>query len=719
MSETIQRTVVKFTLVRIFASVLLVCFSTNSVLAVVCLCTSPLFPSTPTSLNPVGSGPEGIETGDFNGDSKADLITANYSASNVSILLGNGNGSFGTAINFPLGGNNQRAVVVADFNQDGKLDFATTNSSSSSISVGYNNFNNGQLAFQIATFHTYDNPSVPVSPFRLTTGYFNNDGATDIATCNNDGTVSVFLNQLTTFSKRSNFLLSGSDLRSIRSADFNGDGFHDIVASGEAAPGDTSPIYVMINGTIPEGTNGWKWTVNRPPSPSERIFSSITGDFNNDGKSDIVTASSDLYGGNAIRTFLGNGNGTFSQSPVIASFMHYRGGGIKAGDFNLDRKLDIALAGGYNGSPSLNVFFALNQGNGQFGETTVLNLGPGHVPTDTAVGDFNGDGKPDAAFSVSGDVSTAEVFLNTHNENAISKTDYDRDGRTDYAVWRPSVGDWYIANSFFPNNPNKQISYHFGAYGDIPVQGDYDGDKKTDFAVFRLNNNTWYILHSSSNGPFVSQLWGASNDKLVPGDYDGDCKTDIAIYRPSLGLWCIIKSSNGAQQYIQFGANDDIPIQGDYDNDGKTDLAVFRPSNNTWYIQRSTAGFFAQQWGAASDKPVPGDYDGDCKTDIAVFRPSTGGWHIVKSSGGFLNYQVGISTDTPQQGDYDGDGKTDAAIWRPSSGLWSVLKSSDFNVYPFNASPPPPPTNQYWGANGDIPTASIYPVQPASIYPPQ
>lgn len=473
----------------------------------------------------------------------------------------------------------------------------------------------------------------------------------------------------------------------------------------------------MLNGTVPTlGGNGWTWNVNRPLAFQEPVINSVTGDFDNDGKSDDLVVGSS-YG--FIRVFRGNSNGTLTKIGDGYGVQNYRGGGLSAGDFNLDKRLDITGASGDNNY--FNGFFALNSGDGQFNNITSVNLDFYHVPTDTAIGDFNDDGRPDMAFAVisTTTINTVEVFLNTHNENAISKTDYNRNGGTDYAVWRPSVGEWYIANSFFPNDSNKQINYHFGADGDIPVQGDYDGDKKTDFAVFRLNNNTWYILHSSSNGPFVSQLWGANYDKMVPGDYDGDCKTDIAIYRPSLGLWCIIKSSNGSQQYIQFGANDDIPIQGDYDNDGKTDLAVFRPSNNTWYIQRSTAGFFAQQWGAASDKPVPGDYDGDCKTDIAVFRPSTGGWHIVKSSGGFLNYQVGISTDTPQQGDYDGDGKTDAAIWRPSSGLWSVLKSSDFNVYPFNASPPPPPTNQYWGTNGDIPTASIYPVQPASIYPPQ
>lgn len=724
MSETIQRTVVKFTLVKIFAFVLLVCFSTNSVLAVVCLCTSPLFST--FSEYSAGSEVDEIETGDFNKDLKLDLIVINKNTNSVSILLGNGSGGFSAQPPIslvdpfnPQNPINPQDVVVADFDEDSKLDFATSNSASNNITVGYNQTpTNGSLAFEIKRYTAFDNPSISVNPKKLTVVDFNDDGKLDIATCNDDNnnTVSVFeYVGARAFSKRTNYVLSSAyDLHSISTADFNNDGWADIVATGLGS-GDTIKIYVMLNGKMPDASGtGWIWSVDRPQNANGSqiinhfvIYRSITGDFDNDGKTDDLIAAD---GEGFIYVFLGNNSGKliFDHSIGIAN---YFGGGLSAGDFNLDGKLDFAAAGHaklYN--PSTLVHFALKLDNGQFGNVTSVNLNLGHIPTTTAVGDFNGDGRSDVASSVA-TANTAAVFLNTHNENAISKTDYNRNGGTDYAVWRPSVGDWYIANSFFPNDPNKQINYHFGAYGDIPVQGDYDGDKKTDFAVFRLNNNTWYILHSSSNGPFISQLWGASNDKLVPGDYDGDCKTDIAIYRPSLGLWCIIKSSNGSQQYTQFGANDDIPVQGDYDHDGKTDLAVFRPSNNTWYIQRSTAGFLAQQWGATADKPVPGDYDGDCKTDIAVFRPSTGGWHIIKSSGGFLNYQVGTSTDTPQQGDYDGDGKTDAAIWRSTTGDWWVLKSSHFNVYPFNLSTPPPPTVQNWGANGDIPTASIYPVQ--------
>jgi predicted NUDIX family NTP pyrophosphohydrolase len=190
-----------------------------------------------------GSLPLSVAVGDFNGDGVQDLAVANELSANVSVLLGNGDGTFQAVVNFGAG-NFPSSVAVGDFNGDGAQDLAVANNSSNNVSVL---LGNGDGTFTAAV-----NFGAGARPFSVAVGDFNGDGVQDLAVANEgtsafftDGNVSVLLgNGDGTFQAAVNFG-AGSNPWSVTVGDFNGDGAQDLAVANH----HSANVSVLINNT--------------------------------------------------------------------------------------------------------------------------------------------------------------------------------------------------------------------------------------------------------------------------------------------------------------------------------------------------------------------------------------------------------------------------------------------------------------------------------------
>lgn len=293
--------------------------------------------------------------------------------------------------------------------------------------------------------------------------------------------------------------------------------------------------------------------------------------------------------------------------------------------------------------------------------------------------------------------------------------DMDGDGRTDFVVVRNTGGgpngqvEWFTK---FSGSAGAR-SDSWGLASDFFLPGDFDGDGKSDIAVWRPNGGIWYVLQSATGTIRIDQLGHIGDNPTVIGDYNGDGKDDIALYRSgaSTGMpsyWFYRTTSGSDFSTVQWGQHGDYPGSGDYDGDGRTDIVIQRAdASGGARFWRLLSGGSADSvvFGLPTDIIIPGDFDGDGKADLAIARSVSGelNWYYQPSSGGAVVQTVfGYNGwDTPVPGNYDADGKTDIAVWRFNTGggqgSFIYKKSTDATTEAFS-----------WGKTGDYPVANSY-----------
>lgn len=327
-------------------------------------------------------------------------------------------------------------------------------------------------------------------------------------------------------SPTTDYLVSGG-IQWIGAADVNGDGKPDLVTVNFGGAGGS------INVLLGAGNGKFAAAVSYPVT-SGSVDSAAIGDFNGDGKIDVIVASSA-----GLFLLLGNGDGTFQAARLVSPSTAYTN--LLCGDLDRDGKLDlVAISGG-------NIVPFLGNGDGTFQQFQ----SPGAVPNPNgysplAIADMNGDGTPDlialdtrysgsaAVLLGNGDGTFASALAGPPtnvNPTAMAIGDFNGDGKPDVAI--PLAGGIIVllgdGNGGF-QAPIKSVQPY--TPGQFAVAGDFDGDGKLDLAFTAFDASAVYVAFGNGDGTFRPGVFSATSGYLgaiAVADFNGDGKLDLAV----------------------------------------------------------------------------------------------------------------------------------------------------------------------------------------------
>jgi len=637
----------------------------------------------------------GIAVGDFNGDGKPDVIfvCSVFCSTGASIYFGNGDGTLQPPV--PLNqsvGNIYSGAASGDFNGDGKLDLLLVvpgGPGTIAILLG-----NGDGTFQAPVTYSVQDASYVVL------GDFNGDGKPDVAVSGglNGSVISILINNGDgTFKSPVNYNISGN-VEALAAADLNGDGKLDLVAP---SGGTSATISVLLgNG---DGTFGSPivYTSNLLSIYSAQI---AVADFNGDGKLDVALTDSE-GSSNDVAILLGNGDGTFQNTPLL-----YSAGLLPTGlvslDLNGDGKPDLAVAGGYGVLSYFSLTTLINRGDGTFANPA--NFPVLQFPYSAVVGDFNGDGHADIATTTFASTGAVSVLLGkgdgTFQAHVDSPTgqaptvmaagDFNGDGKLDLVMANTGPTSQLLStllgngDGTFQNNISQTLS---SILRSVAV-GDFNGDGKLDVAAVIDGTNAVSIFLGHGDGSFGAPVQYPTGPMLLSppyhnvlvGDFNGDGKLDLAAATDN-GIVVLLGNGDGTFQPFSLipslspnSPGDELLALTDFNNDGKLDIvkATQTGASTINFALGNGDGTFQEAAGFQTPSildvvtGVVGDFDGDGKPDLAFASQSTNVVTILFGNGdgtfrGHIEYAVPSVSNNVNfmvAADFNGDGALDMAL---------------------------------------------------------
>jgi len=515
-----------------------------------------------------------LAVADFNGDGKADVLE--QGTDTLLVLLGNGDGTFQKPISTNIGTTLPTFLIVAgDLNGDGKADVVGVPGSDLLVFLG-----KGDGTFEHGV--PYKIPNLLTDLLML--GDFNGDKKMDVAvfTAINDNTAGPLLVFLGNGDGTFQSPLASTGVLGLSSAvagDFNGDGKLDLVVSAFALSGGLDFLFLPGKG---DGTFGVP-TVGL----SDFTFGILAAaDLNGDHKLDLV------LGGLATYVYLGNGDGTFSRGPDY--LLIYPGvSGPAVGDFNLDGKADIA-GGNY---------VLIGKGDGTLEGISATPIPVAPPPTYGAVfgaatGDFANRGVRDVAAlgyggwvgillnDGTGHLTVGDSYTLNYSPAAIVAADLKGDGNLDLVVtgFDEFSGYWayYVLLGNGDGHFQAPARYEQTAYGNMLniALADFNHDRKADIAVSLGENQgkeSIAVLLGNGDGTFSAPAYlfvPGGADFVFSDDFNGDGMTDLAASGPS-GIAILLGNGDGSFQEAKFVSNTGTLVGvADVNGDGEADLVV-------------------------------------------------------------------------------------------------------------------------------------------------
>ena len=606
---------------------------------------------------------------DFNGDGRPDIAVANNGSNNVSVLLQNSDGTFQPAVNYSVG-NQPFSVQAGDINGDGQQDLVVVNSGDNALGVLLGN-GDGTFQAQLTTALPVTTPSSSFYPF-MVLGDWNGDGKTDVAIAGalpqaGSYAIAVMLSKGDgTFQTPVTYSLTAAPF-AFSVGDFNRDGKLDLVTSGRAG----------VSTWLGNGDGTFKAAITT--ASSQQLVQGaplVIADFNQDGHLDVATATDGTEADETVENltlFLGNGDGTF-QVQILPAFLVQPSA---AGDLNGDGKPDLIAAG-----PSpMEVTILLNSGNGTFTAGPSIDLWPTSVnsaPTAITLADLNGDQKLDL---VSG--------LNGAEEPSLVSVLYGN-GDGSFAQF-PSYGA-----------TTSQTS-------GVVVAADFNNDGKPDLATAFVGpsgySNIRLLLNDGAGfSPPIDTAIGIFQgpvSSIAAGDFNGDGKMDavMAIAYPSSGIFALLGNGNGTfRTAVEYGQQITGPlVVGDFNGDGKLDILGVTASNPGAGVSvllgkgDGTFGFPVNTLTTISGDSVVAqaiavaDFNGDGKLDVAALvlnNDTTAPQQLLillgNGDGTFTvgpTYNAGANPASIAIGDLNGDGNPDLVVGNAYQGLGTITES--------------------------------------------